>query len=271
MTVDKSAKRGMKAAMASLTVAAAVIAAPYAVEASESGKAAALDTVKSHQILNVLRAERSAFRALEANGAFARTGRLPVGPDGVEPTSVTGPSLTALGNEDALVADLAQATRDLSVEEVLYSHNSSVDSIGEGVDTKAWRCLSEAVYFEARGETTRGQFAVAEVILNRVDSGRYPDSVCGVVRQGHDRKHACQFSYNCDGKKEIMSERSAMVKAAKVAKVMLSGRPRLLTEKATHYHTMGVSPRWSSRLTETTRIGYHVFYRIPTKLSQSGG
>ena len=57
-----------------------------------------------------------------------------------------------------------------------------------------WRCLSEALYFEARGETVKGQFAVAEVILNRVDSPRYPDSICGVINQGTGQIYGCQFT-----------------------------------------------------------------------------
>ncbi|EPX78835.1 cell wall hydrolase [Salipiger mucosus] len=124
-----------------------------------------------------------------------------------------------------------------------------------------WQCLAEALYFEARGESLEGQFAVAEVILNRVDSSRYPDSVCGVVKQGTGRKNACQFSYSCDGHPENISEPAAWNRVAKVAKAMLSGAPRALTEGATHYHTTAVSPGWSRKLTRTARIGAHYFYR----------
>ena len=76
-------------------------------------------------------------------------------------------------------------------------------SLAKPTGGKQWACLAEAIYFEARGEGVEGQFAVAEVILNRVDSPKFPNSICKVVRQGTGRKHACQFSYNCDGKLEI--------------------------------------------------------------------
>ena len=130
-----------------------------------------------------------------------------------------------------------------------------------------WACLAEALYFEARGESVKGQFAVAEVILNRVDSPRFPDTVCGVINQGTGRKYACQFTYTCDGFKEIINEPRAFKRVGKIAKVMVSGAPRDLTDGATFYHTRAVSPRWSRKFTRTTSIGQHHFYRPPTRVS----
>jgi spore germination cell wall hydrolase CwlJ-like protein len=133
-----------------------------------------------------------------------------------------------------------------------------------------WRCLSEALYFEARGESLVGQVAVAEVILNRVDSGKYPDSVCGVVRQGATgRLHACQFSYNCDGRPEDIHERDAWDRVGRVARRMIDGHARALTSGATHYHALHVAPRWSRRFEKTARIGEHVFYRVPETLARN--
>ncbi len=134
---------------------------------------------------------------------------------------------------------------------------------------KEWQCLAEALYFEARGETVKGQFAVAEVIMNRVDSARYPDSVCGVIHQGTGRKYACQFTFTCDGIPETISEPAAYRRVGKVAKLMLSGAPRNLTDGATHYHTTAVSPRWARVFPKTAKIGVHVFYRQPVRVSQN--
>ena len=75
-----------------------------------------------------------------------------------------------------------------------------------------WQCLTEALYFEARGESVKGQFAVAEVILNRVASPLYPDTVCGVVHQGTGRHLQCQFTYTCDGRSDKIRERRAFEK-----------------------------------------------------------
>ena len=124
-----------------------------------------------------------------------------------------------------------------------------------------WRCLAEAIYFEARGETVDGQVAVAEVILNRVDSARYPDTVCNVVEQGTGRRHACQFSYTCDGIPERVTEPGAWDRAGKIARLMLDGAPRTLTAEATHYHADYVAPRWSKVYPRTARVGSHIFYR----------
>jgi len=122
-------------------------------------------------------------------------------------------------------------------------------------------CLAKALYFEARGESVKGQVAVAEVILNRVDSGRYPNSVCGVVNQGANRRNGCQFSYACDGRADTIREKAAYASVAKIARLMLDGAPRTLTKGATHFHTTNVRPNWARRFPNTARIGSHLFYR----------
>ncbi|WP_299933445.1 cell wall hydrolase [uncultured Pelagimonas sp.] len=124
-----------------------------------------------------------------------------------------------------------------------------------------WRCLSEALYFEARGETVKGQFAVAEVILNRVESKKFPNSVCSVINQGTGRKYACQFTYTCDGRPENIHEPASWERVGKVAKAMLDGAPRQLTKGATYYHTTAVSPNWSRKFDRTAKIGVHLFYK----------
>ena len=120
-----------------------------------------------------------------------------------------------------------------------------------------WQCLKTALYFEARGESLKGQFAVAEVILNRVDNPSYPKSVCAVVEQG------CQFSFTCDGHSDVMKDRAAADRAGRIARVMLDGAPRALTQGATHFHTVNVNPSWSRRFPRTASIGAHLFYRQP--------
>lgn len=133
-----------------------------------------------------------------------------------------------------------------------------------------WACLAEAIYFEARGESVKGQFAVAEVILNRVDSAEFPDSVCGVINQGTGRKYQCQFTYTCDGHKEVINEPGTFENVGIVAYTMLKdGAPRELTEGATHYHTKAVNPRWARVFPRTATIGVHHFYRMPTRVTSN--
>jgi spore germination cell wall hydrolase CwlJ-like protein len=134
-------------------------------------------------------------------------------------------------------------------------------SLPEPTGDSEWQCLTEALYFEARGESLKGQFAVAEVILNRVDSPLYPRTVCGVVNARG--RGACAFSYVCDGNSDKMRDSASRDRAARIARVMLDGAPRLLTEGATHFHTHAVKPRWARKFTHTTTIGAHIFYRQP--------
>ena len=138
---------------------------------------------------------------------------------------------------------------------------SWVDSQPAASGDEQWRCLSEALYFEARGETVKGQFAVAEVIQNRVKSSRFPGTLCGVIKQGTGRKYQCQFTYNCDGYKDIIAEKDAFERVSKVARAAIDGAATPLTKGSTHYHTKFVRPSWARVYTETARIGVHIFYR----------
>jgi len=131
-----------------------------------------------------------------------------------------------------------------------------------------WSCLAEALYFEARGENLNGLFAVAEVILNRVDDRRYPNSACGVINQGTGQRFRCQFTYTCDGRPETITERRAYERVGKIARLMMDGMPRVLTQGATHYHTKAVRPKWSRVFARTATIGFHHFYRQPDRLAQ---
>ena len=183
----------------------------------------------------------------------------------------TGIAATRL--QSGLDADAEQQTaRDLALKGIQTpnAHGfdmATLDQMPVVSGGPQWACLTEALYFEARGENLTGQLAVAEVILNRVDSRRFPNSVCKVVRQGESRRNACQFSFRCDGKKEVFSERGAFQRAGKIANIMLQGRERVLTDGATFYHTKRVRPSWARRLTKTTDIGVHVFYRHPRKVA----
>ncbi len=182
-----------------------------------------------------------------------------------------------LGEEHAAMG----AIDDAHVERIL-----TLAEAGEGVDEArfdtAWLrelprpeaseelgCLATALYFEARGEGVQGQFAVAEVVLNRVDAPDYPDSICDVVYQGTGERHACQFSFTCDGNAETISENGAYGIAKRIAALMKEDAPRVLTDGATHFHTDAVNPAWSDKFSRTAKIGAHIFYRQPIQLSRA--
>ena len=145
--------------------------------------------------------------------------------------------------------------------EIVEFSNNWLDQRPQASGDAQFQCLAQALYFEARGETVKGQFAVAEVIMNRVASKQFPNTACGVVNQGTGRKYQCQFTYTCDGHKEIIAEKRAYERVSKVARAVLDGTETKLTDGATYYHTTAVRPRWSRSFTQTARIGVHKFYR----------
>lgn len=122
-------------------------------------------------------------------------------------------------------------------------------------------CLASAIYHEARGESVEGQQAVAEVVLNRVDDASFPKTVCGVVEQR--AQGSCQFSFTCDGKSDAPTDQAAFVRAEKLARAMLDGFPRSVTDGATYFHTRKARPDWSRRFIRTAQVGAHLFYRRP--------
>jgi spore germination cell wall hydrolase CwlJ-like protein len=127
---------------------------------------------------------------------------------------------------------------------------------------KSEKCLAEAVYFEARGEAVRGQIAVAQVVMNRVFSGFYPTTVCGVVYQNKYHHMACQFTFACDNVADVVREPDMWDRAKRIAKAMLDGQLWLPeVGKSTHYHAYWVHPSWVSEMKKTYKFGVHTFYR----------
>ncbi len=144
-------------------------------------------------------------------------------------------------------------------------------------------CLAENIYHEARSDNFVGQIAVADVVLNRVVSSQYPNSICEVVKEGpvteswktkklkelNDKeriyypiRNRCQFSWYCDGAADIIRFGDAWFKAQRIAYALVHHKKwRGITEGATHYHATYVTPKWSSTLQLIGRIGLHVFYR----------
>jgi hypothetical protein len=126
---------------------------------------------------------------------------------------------------------------------------------------RAQQCLTMAIYYEAASEADAGQRAVAQVVLNRVAHPAYPDTVCGVVFQGSERRTGCQFSFTCDGALARKPARMWWDRAADVARAALSGAVYAPVGLATHYHTVQIHPYWADSLDQVGTIGAHRFYR----------
>ena len=134
-------------------------------------------------------------------------------------------------------------------------------------------------YYEARNQPLAGQMAVMSVTLNRVKDSRYPDTICGVVKQGPSRpswkgtgemipiRHKCQFSWFCDGKSDVPADKDTYNEIYLFTTGLVSGRLSLLdiTDGATHYHADYVSPSWAKTKTKTVEIEDHIFYRWEKK------
>ncbi len=125
-------------------------------------------------------------------------------------------------------------------------------------------CLALNVYFEARGEPTAGQYAVAEVTMNRVASSRYPDTVCAVVFQqnwdARRRRYVAAFSWT-EFNTRPMPEAEAWQRAREVAEAVYHRRHKAKLDGALHYHSVHIKPRWSRGRKPIARIGKHVFYK----------
>ena len=119
-------------------------------------------------------------------------------------------------------------------------------------------CLATCVFYEARGESVDGQLAVAEVVLNRVRSNRYPDDICSVINQSR------QYSYTHDGKSDDFlkePEQEAVVRAILVASEVIRGEGLGIT--STHYHTTAIiPPYWAQFYDYDGKLGDHMFYTM---------
>ena len=132
------------------------------------------------------------------------------------------------------------------------------ESLSKG---RAQQCLAQAVWYEAASESDAGQRAVAQVVLNRVKHPSWPDSVCGVVYQGSQRRTGCQFTFTCDGSLARRPSGGSWSRAQLVASSALGGKVYAPIGMATHYHTLWVNPYWSKSLDHVGTIGAHIFYR----------
>ncbi len=126
--------------------------------------------------------------------------------------------------------------------------------VGRAMSDRDLACLAEAVYFEARGTGATGESAVAHVVVNRSNSPKFPDSVCGVVGDG------CQFSYRCDGRADVLADPRSRARAFSVAETVLAGAPDI-TKGALFFHSARIAPGWFSTRPRVGTFGGNVFYR----------
>jgi|TARA_R110000803_G_scaffold24929_1_gene59759 N-acetylmuramoyl-L-alanine amidase len=163
----------------------------------------------------------------------------------------------------------------LKVQSTTIDYDYDLSMHGESfLMTQDTYCMALNIYHESRSENLAGKFAVADVVMNRVNNRNYPDSVCGVIYDAELKpswkdptkevpiRNRCQFSWYCDGKLDDPTETDAWNESILVAhQSIYEGRMLGLTEGATHYHTTYVEPYWASSLDLVGHIGSHIFYR----------
>jgi spore germination cell wall hydrolase CwlJ-like protein len=167
----------------------------------------------------------------------------------------TGARATAPSSKNSVVSASADHSRGPAAQPFHFADGGALQS------TRDLDCLTDAVYYEARGESAAGQAAVAQVVLNRVRHPAFPKSVCGVVFQRAGGS-GCQFSFVCDGSMRRQREPGAWRQAEDIAARALDGAVMATIGNATHFHTTGVSPGWGPQLLRVAQVGLHVFYRL---------
>lgn len=258
-----------------------------AVEQVQPPRSFTAGTVSEHRASLILGApvdlrERTALVKLDAGRAvevatFYRV-KPPVAPVAL-PAAIAG--LVTNPRPDSLATAYASPAPDFAgqspFDAILRDDNSGRFAPKIGPEDHAWaasilpptvfgaaeqKCLAEGVYFEARGESVKGQAAVAQVILNRVRNPAYPKTICGVVYQNEDWTNACQFSFACDNIADKVSEPEYWKTATDIAMAVTAGKIWLPeVGSSTHYHALYVRPDWARTMKKVGRIGLHVFYR----------
>lgn len=188
----------------------------------------------------------------EVPAGFSQAGPITVTPPATIEATVLAIDTTATAAEIAANDDQATAPADAPAPARPVHLAGMVDQVQVDLDADAeLRCLATAVYFEARGEPLEGQLAVAQAIRNRVASGRYASSICGVVRQPG------QFTYSHSRAPRGGNDWRI---AQAIAAIAQGEAWREVAPKATSFHATFVKPGWNG-MTKVTRIGNHVFYR----------
>lgn len=168
----------------------------------------------------------------------------------VAPSPSSTPQILRLNPPTPLVAQSAASPVAAITLSALVDARSGLEAVDADRE-----CVATAVYFEARGEPIEGQLAVAQVVLNRAASGKYPSSVCAVVKQ------RSQFSFIHKGKiPPIAKATAAWRKAVAIARIAWERLANQIGADVLWYHASYVSPGWGRRLTRVAQIGTHIFY-----------
>ena len=171
------------------------------------------------------------------------------------------PVTNALGWAGSAVVLLLLNTASMAT--VPDGYSVLLPPVASDPDPREIECLAQAISYESGNESVSGQEAVAQVVLNRLRAPQYPKTVCSVVYQGSARRTGCQFTFTCDGSLLRPRRAASMAAARLIAERMLRGGRAVEVADAVNYHADYVAPVWSRTLHRVTKIGAHIFYRLP--------
>ena len=143
---------------------------------------------------------------------------------------------------------------------ITQSEVQAVDPAGKSPLDDAITCMARSIYWEAKGKNTADMEAVANVVMNRLGHAGFPDTVCGVVKQGSETK-SCQFSWWCDGRADTVQEETQYTQAKEIARKALNKQLPDRTSGAMYFHDKTVKPVWARKYIKTASIGLFVFYK----------
>jgi len=156
----------------------------------------------------------------------------------------------------------AEGSKELptQAEIITKPQAQSVDPTGEEPLEDAITCLARTIYWEANRKDDAEMEAIANVVMNRLGHKGFPNTICGVVRQGHEQG-ACQFSWWCDGRSDDAEEEEPYSKAKEIARKALNRQLKDRSGGALYFHHRKVNPNWSNEYIRTVEVGEHVFYK----------
>lgn len=207
--------------------------------------------------------------------AMAQGGPVAAIPGAGEPSPASAPSPAAVTAQPAAtpeeVKDKVQALEAKAApdgdksepapeEKITPAEAKVVDPDGKEPMEDALTCLARTIYWEAKGESRPAMEAIANVVMNRVGRPGFPNTVCGVVKEGLSQR-ACQFSWWCDGRPDDVEEEQPYAIAKEIAAQALNQQLADRTDGATQFHNRAVSPAWAGDYVKTTELGGHLFYR----------
>jgi spore germination cell wall hydrolase CwlJ-like protein len=193
--------------------------------------------------------------AIAALPGCRRAGDQPAAPPVVAPPMATQEKVHAL-EQKAVAGNVAPSDAEI----IKRPEAQEVDPTGADPMDNGLTCLARTIYWEARSESPASMESVASVVMNRLGHEGFPNTVCEVVKQGHEQG-SCQFSWWCDGRSDHAREDESYAIAKEIARRALNLQLPDRTNGALYFHKRGGAPSWAAKYVKTAEIESFAFYK----------